>query len=145
MKKIIAMLLCVAMVAALGINVFAEVKSVGITNPTVSSVQELLDAKNAGDFELPKTYLHDYAKTLKDMNKELAKAKKIFAAAVKDVKDSYAVAQAYLLTAAYEDAWAELQIETTKAINEAIAEALYEMGWVEAPTFTWNVAVIPAE
>ena len=145
MKKIIAMLLCVAMVAAFGINAFAAVKSVGITNPTVSTVQELLDARNAGDADLPKTYLNAYAKTLNDMNKELAKAKKIYAAAVKDVKDSYAVAQAYLLTAAYESAWADLQIETTKAINGAIADALYEMGWVTAPTFTWDVAVLPAE
>lgn len=145
MKKIIAMLLCVAMVAAFGINAFAAVKSVGVTNPTISSVGELLAALNAGDSDLPKTYLNAYAKTLNDMNKELAKAKKIYAAAIKDVKDSYAVAQAYLLTAAYEDAWAELQVETAKAINAAIAESLYEMGWVTAPTFTWDVAVLPAE
>ena len=129
MKKIIAMLLCVALVAAMGVTAFAGTPGAPDSKTEVFTIQEWYDYLNT---EVVLTGLNAYAASL-------AHAKEAYKneiAAWNGLKTRIATAvQAaqYAAIAAYVDAaWQIAQAEATNALNEALAsfaidlEDLYE-------------------
>lgn len=119
MKKIIAMLLCVAMVAAFAVSAFAAGPfTVSFSASTIEEYYKkaVADAKaDAGD----KSPLEAYAANLKAAQKALSNAKDELAAQQKAAVDAIKVAQNYLVATAYEVAIAELQVDVQKAIADA--------------------------
>ena len=118
MKKIIAMLLCVAMVAALAVSAFAA--GPFVVKPDPSTIQEYY-AKDVADAQDEDTYLfalEAYAKNLKNAEKALKDAKKDLADMQKAALDAIKVAQNYGLATAYQIAMFEFQAEVQKAIGD---------------------------
>ena len=134
MKKIIAMLLCVAMVAAFAVNAFAAgpfvVTFSGSTiedyyNKAVNDA--LTDAAGKSPLEL-------YAANLKAAQKTLKAAKDELATQQKAAVDAIKVAQNYLVATAYEVAIAQLQVDIQKAIADAYFDYVDEFiggDWAE--------------
>lgn len=119
MKKIIAMLLCVAMIAAFAVSAFAAGPfTVTFSSSTIEEYynKKVNDAlKDAGT----KSPLELYAANLKDAKKALSNAKDELAAQQAAAVDAIKVAQNYLVATAYEVAIAQLQVDIQKAIADA--------------------------
>ena len=124
MKKIIAMLLCVAMVAALSVAAFADLK--GITDPKVSSVEELVQAKK--DAAADKTALEAYAASLAAAKKAAGDAKAALADVLSNVKAAAQAAQYNALEAYFNAAAEKAEIEIETAINNYLAEITIALG-----------------
>ena len=119
MKKIIAMLLCVAMVAAFAVSAFAAGPfQVKFSASTIEEYykQAIADAKTDAAGKSP---LEKYAADLKAAEKTLKAAKDELATQQKAAVDAIKVAQNYLVATAYEVAIAELQVDIQKAIADA--------------------------
>ena len=124
MKKIIAMLLCVALVAAMGVSAFAA-GNMGSTLPDKASKTEIFSVEDW------KTWLNTTVAVddLTGYALALSKAKAAFANELDaynglKVRIATAVQAAqYAAVAAYVDAaWQIAQAEATNAINKSLAE-----------------------
>ena len=119
MKKIIAMLLCVAMVAAFGASAFAagpfEVVVTG--KSTYQAIYEDTVAK-AKAAAASASALSQYAAELAKAQKALAGAKKTLAAVKGDAVGAAQTAVNYAVATAYEVAAHSLYLEATKAIAD---------------------------
>ena len=119
MKKIIAMLLCVAMVAAFAVTAFAAGPfQVAFSASTIEEYykKDIADAKADAANKSP---LEQYAANLKAAEKALKDAKKELETQQKAAVDAIKAAQNYLVATAYEVAIAELQVDIQKAIAQA--------------------------
>lgn len=127
MKKIIAMLLCVAMVAALSVAAFADLK--GITKladgTKVSTVEEIKASKTVkADPETVK----GYAESLAAAKKAAGDAKDAYAKMIANVKDAALAAQYNALQQVFTKAATNAEKEIAKAINNYLAEVEIALG-----------------
>ena len=121
MKKIIAMLLCVAMVAALSVAAFADLSGIKklADGTVVSTVEELVTSKTAkADPETVK----GYAESLAAAKKAAGDAKDAYAKMIANVKNAALAAQYNALEAVFTQAAATAEEEIAKAINNYLAE-----------------------
>lgn len=118
MKKIIAMLLCVAMVAAFAVNAFAAGPFVVLPDPSTIAEYYEKAVTDAQDDAGTLFALEAYAKNLKAASKALKDAKKDLADMQKAAVDAIKVAQNYGLATAYEIAMYQFQAEVQKAIGD---------------------------
>ena len=119
MKKIIAMLLAVAIVASLGISALAAGPfDVAFSASTIEDYFKKAVADATAD-AAGKSPLELYAANLKAAQKTLKAAKDELATQQKAAVDAIKVAQNYLVATAYEVAIAQLQVDVQKAIADA--------------------------
>lgn len=121
MKKIIAMLLCVAMVAAFAVNAFAA--GPFKVDATKSSAAYFYDELVNGETTAVAGSLAAYAEQLSAAKKEFAAAKKSLGDLLGVVNDAVKTAQ-YQAVATYYEAAAVLYEE---AANEALANFYYSV------------------
>lgn len=141
MKKIIAMLLCVAMVAALAVSAFAATPWAGVSKSTYFD-GETYDVKSVYDRFVDKvngyytadSALSDYASALGAAKKAVAQRQADFNQAIADLKDAIKTAQNAALAGAYAVATEQLEIDAAIAINDFLAQAQYD-NWVSMYEF----------
>ncbi len=126
MKKIIAMLLCVAMVAALSVAAFADLSGIKTAaGKDVSSVDELVAAKTAK--ATPGT-VKAYAESLAAAKKAAGDAKDAYAKMIANVKDAALAAQYNALQEVFTKAAEAAEKEIADAINNYLAEVKIALG-----------------
>lgn len=141
MKKIIALLLAVALVAAMSVSVFAATPWDGVYKETWFD-GETYYVKSAYDrfvdkvdkFYDPSSALSDYASALGAAKTAVANRQKEFNKAIADLKDAIKTAQNAALAGAYAVATEQLEIDAAIAINEFLAQAQYD-NWVNMYNF----------
>ena len=111
MKKLIAMLLCVAMIAALSVNAFAGSKLV------TKSTDDLWE-KVSGKSTSSHGYTRNYAENLKDAQKYASDKKSDATKTLKAVKDAVAVIQNYALGEAYKTMIDVVDVAVEDAVNQ---------------------------
>lgn len=126
MKKIIAMLLCVAMVAAFGVNAFALTTTT--SDSTIDEIMAALKAdKDAKD--AAKNAIAKYADNLAAAKKLYGDQKDALNAALKATKSAVEVAQYTAVAVAYAEAVEDYIV----AVNEAIAQYYLDAGFDKDP------------
>ena len=115
MKKIIAMLLCVAMVAAFAVSAFAAGPFVLHGKDSYIGDYYTKDWEDAMDDVFGASYLEGYAKQLSAAKKALAKAKKDLADMQAAAIDAIAVAQNYAVATMYEAAMYQLEADVDRS------------------------------
>ena len=118
MKKIIAMLLCVALVASMGISAFAAGPFTVLTSTDTFGdlYKEIVADAKAANAAL--SDLSKYAKELSQAKKDLADAKKLLGAVKADAVNAAQTAYTYAVATAYEAAAAKMYEDATKAIAQ---------------------------
>lgn len=141
MKKIIAMLLCVVMVAALGVNAFAASKLA--THDASYYFKELVK----GGTSSTNGYTRNYAAGLADAKKAASDAKDSATKTLKAVKDAAARLQNELLESAYKTLKAEVDVAVGNYVQEAYANYAYnymkDVLDISHPTFAQAQQVFP--
>ena len=118
MKKIIAMLLCVAMVAAFGASAFAAGPFIVLPNPSTIADYYAKAVEDAQADAGTLFALEAYAKNLKAAEKALKDAKKDLADMQKAAVDAIKVAQNWGLATAYQVAMYQFEEDVQKAIGD---------------------------
>ena len=160
MKKIIAMLLCVAMIAAFAVSAFAATAPwIGVNKAyiwedgdtlyinAVKSVGQMTDEKLAAANDYANV-LAAYASNLKAATKVLEKNQKALKTLVADLKDAVKTAQTIALANAYNQAIEQFENEAAIAINDWLAEVHVDLinandDWWDANGSNWNYIEIP--
>lgn len=127
MKKIIAMLLCVAMVAALSVAAFADLSGIAklADGTAVSSVEELVASKTQ---KAPEGTVKAYAESLAAAKKAAGDAKDAYAKMIANVKNAALAAQYNALEKVFEQAATNAEKEIALAINNYLAEVQIALG-----------------
>ena len=120
MKKIIAMLLAVAMVAALGVSAFADVKRAD-AKTTILSIDDwkTILVAEADDVTSVKAYANALAAAKLAYNAE----KKVLAEMVNNTAKAYQTAQYWIAAEILNYQAEQYELAVGNAINEAIAQA----------------------
>ena len=118
MKKIIAMLLCVAMVAAFAVSAFAAGPFTVVTSGSTYDEIYADTVAKAKAAAAAASDLSKYAAELSKANKELANAKKLLAAVKGTAVDAAKTSVTYAVATAYEAAAAKMYEEATKAVAD---------------------------
>ena len=123
MKKIIAMILCVAMVAALSVSAFAAV-TVTITTGKITTIDEYIEELNK---PVEKTALEQYASALSAAKATATVEKAKLQTALNAAKNAIQAAQYVAIAQAYEDA----VVAYTNEVNKAIAQIYVDLGYTQ--------------
>ena len=126
MKKIIAMLLCVALVAAMGVSAFAGTPDKPDSKTetfTVADWFNYLSNKPAA----AKTDLEKYAAALSDAKAKVAEELDAYNKGIKTAAQAVQAAQAATVAAYVNVATQLYQAEATNALNKALAEFQIEL------------------
>ena len=121
MKKIIAMILCVAMVAALSVSAFAAV-TVTIKTGTITTIDDYIKELSK---PVVKTDLEKYAAALSAAKAVANVEKTELQKALNAAKDAIQAAQYVAIAQAYEDA----VVAYTNEVNKAIAQVYVDLGY----------------
>ncbi len=122
MKKIIAMLLCVAMVAALGVSAFAAEATPKTSKTVIWDVKDWYDYLTGEGKAEAKTGIALYASELGAAKAAAQKKLDAYNAQIKTAAQAVQAAQ-YATVAAYVDAATTLyKAAATNAVNQALAE-----------------------
>ena len=126
MKKIIAMLLCVAMIAAIAISAYADVKVEVVSSKKLTSIEDWITELNK---PVTKTDLQKYAEALTAAKAVATAGKDALNDALKAAKDAIQAAQYVAIAQAYVDAL----VDYTNEVNKAIAQLYVDLGYTADP------------